>query len=308
MCDASPNHELPHRVSIAQHIFLSGAGMTWQTLIDPASLRRELGNAPLALIDCRFDLTDPGSGERAYLAGHIPGAYYAHLDRDLSDLGRTGRGRHPLPDSDAFCATLERWGVTPAHQVVAYDADNGMYAARLWWMLRLLGHRRVAVLDGGLAGWQAEGGELERNVPRAGGGQYKARFDSRAIVTTAVIAARLASGNGLLLDARAAPRFRGEVEPLDPRAGHIPGAVNHPFLENLASDGRFLPAEVLAGRFHALVGTGSPSDVVHMCGSGVTACHNLLAMEHAGLAGSRIYAGSWSEWVSVPERPIAVGE
>lgn len=281
--------------------------MSWQTLIDAASLRRELGHSTLAVIDCRFELADPASGERAYLAGHIPGAHYAHLDRDLSDLSRPGRGRHPLPESDAFCARLERWGITPAHQVVAYDADNGMFAARLWWMLRLLGHRRVAVLDGGLAAWQAEGGELERSTPRAGGGQYKARFDSRAIVTTAVIAARLASGNGLLLDARAAPRFRGDAEPLDPRAGHIPGAVNRPFLHNLASDGRFLPADILAGQFHALVGAGQPSEVVHMCGSGVTACHNLLAMEHAGLAGSRIYAGSWSEWVSESSRPVAVG-
>ena len=297
------------RIGLAsRHIFFdSGASMSWQTLIDADSLRRELGSSTLAVIDCRFDLSDPASGERAYLAGHIPGAHYAHLDRDLSDLTRTGRGRHPLPDSDAFCASLERWGITPAHQVVAYDADNGMYAARLWWMLRLLGHRRVAVLDGGLAAWQAEGGELERTVPRTGGGQYKARFDSRAIVTTAVIAARLASGNGLLLDARGAPRFRGEVEPIDPRAGHIPGAANRPFLDNLAPDGRFLPAETLASQFHALVGTGQPAEVVHMCGSGVSACHNLLAMEHAGLAGSRIYAGSWSEWVSEPSRPVAVG-
>ncbi|MCX7555831.1 sulfurtransferase [Xanthomonadaceae bacterium JHOS43] len=282
--------------------------MTWQTLIDATALRNQLADPLLVVVDCRFELSDPGSGERAYLAGHVPGAHYAHLDRDLSDLSRVGRGRHPLPDSDAFCACLQRWGITPAHQVVAYDADSGMFAARLWWMLRLLGHRRIAVLDGGFAAWQAQGGELERTVPRAGKGQYKARFDSRSIVTTAVIAARMANGNGLLLDARAAARFRGDVEPLDARAGHIPGAINRPFADNLGADGCFLPAPTLASQFHALINTCPAQEVVHMCGSGVTACHNLLAMEHAGLTGSRIYAGSWSEWISVPSRPVAVGE
>lgn len=282
--------------------------MLWQTLIDAVSLRNLLGDPAVVVIDCRFDLADAGSGERAYLAGHIPGAQYAHLDRDLSDLTRPGRGRHPLPDSEAFCASLERWGVTPAHQVIAYDADSGTHAARLWWMLRLLGHRRAAVLDGGLAAWVVQGGELARQAPRIASGQYKARFDSRSVVTTAVIAARMANGNGLLLDARAAARFRGEIEPLDPRAGHVPGAINRPFMDNLGPDGRFLPAETLASQFHSLIGACPASEVVQMCGSGVTACHNLLAMEHAGLAGSRVYAGSWSEWVSVPGRPVATGE
>lgn len=281
--------------------------MSWQTLIDATSLDAALSDPLVAVVDCRFDLADPAAGERGWFEGHIPGAHYAHLDRDLSDLSRSGRGRHPLPDADAFCAALARWDITPEHQVVAYDTSGGMFAARLWWMLRLLGHRRVAVLDGGLAAWTERGGVLERGMRKPGNGRYAARFDSRAIVTTAVVAARLASGNGVLLDARAPERFRGEVEPLDPRAGHIPGAVNSPFQSNLGPDGRFLPADQLAVRYRALLRGQASTDVVHMCGSGVTACHNLLAMEHAGLSGARIYAGSWSEWVSVPARPIAIG-
>lgn len=286
--------------------------MSWQTLIDVPSLMAEMArqassDTPLVLVDCRFDLSDPAAGERAYLAGHLPGARYAHLDRHLSDLSRAGRGRHPLPEAQAFCVELASWGITPAHQVVAYDAHGGVFAARLWWMLRLLGHRDVAVLDGGLPAWVAQGGELERSIPRPWPGHYKARFDIREIVTTAVVAARIASGGGMLLDARAPERFRGEVEPLDARAGHVPGAVNHCFKDNLAADGSFLPAPELAENFHTLLGAVPAGEVVHMCGSGVTACHNLLAMEHAGLRGSRVYAGSWSEWVSEPSRPVALG-
>ena len=183
-----------------------------------------------------------------------------------------------------------------------------MFAARLWWLLRLLGHPRVAVLDGGLAAWQRFGGELERRSPVTKKGQYSARFDSRKVVTTAVIAAQMASGQGLLLDARAAERYRGEVEPLDPKAGHVPGAINRPFFSNLDEEGGFLPAEQLMKGYLAILAGRPASDLVHMCGSGVTACHNLLAMEYAGLPGSRIYAGSWSEWVSVPDRPVATGE
>jgi len=279
----------------------------WETLIDPEALREALGDPRLVVIDCRFDLADTGSGEHAWRSGHIPGSHYAHLDRDLSDLDRRGRGRHPLPDVNAFCARLVGWGVTPAHQVVAYDASGGMIAARLWWMLRLLGHRAVAVLDGGIAAWQAAGGALSQAAPAAESGRYAGTFDPQMIVGTQELEARLARNDGLLLDARAGERFRGEVEPLDPRAGHIPGACNHPFMQNLAVDGRFQPREVLAAQFRALLGDRLPAEVVHMCGSGVSACHNLLAMDHAGLSGSRVYAGSWSEWVSVPERAVAIG-
>lgn len=281
--------------------------MHWRTLISAEELAGQLANPELVVVDCRYDLRDPGAGERAYAAGHLPGAHYAHLDRDLSDLSRPGRGRHPLPEADAFCATLARWGITPNHQVVAYDANDGSIAARLWWMLRLLGHDRVAVLNGGLAAWCANAYALDAATPRPKPGRYTGRFDVRAMASTAVIAARLASGSGKLIDARSAERFRGEIEPIDRAAGHIPGAVNRHFAQNLGPDGRFKSPGVLAEEFKALLGDSAPGDTLLMCGSGVTACHNLLAMEHAGLRGGRVYPGSWSEWVADPARPIARG-
>jgi thiosulfate/3-mercaptopyruvate sulfurtransferase len=280
--------------------------MHWRTLVSANDLHAQMASPELVVVDCRFDLRDSGAGERAWTAGHIAGATYAHLDRDLSDLSRSGRGRHPLPDADAFCATLVRWGMTPRHQLVAYDAGDGAHAARLWWMLRTLGHERVAVLDGGLAAWVGAGYALDTAPPRPRPGRYAARFDVRAMASTAVVAARLASGNGILLDARSAERFRGEIEPIDPIAGHIPGALNRHFALNLA-DGRFKTPGVLAEEFRKLMGDTVPSDVLLMCGSGVTACHNLLAMEHAGMRGARVYAGSWSEWISDPSRPVARG-
>ncbi len=282
--------------------------MSWQTLIDVASLRTSLSDPRWIVIDCRFDLARPGWGEQAWQEGHIPGARYAHLDRDLSDLGKRGCGRHPLPEADAFCASLVRWGVRPAHQVVVYDAGNGMFAARLWWMLRLLGHRDVAVLDGGLAAWHAEGGELSMETPTHASGEATGSFDARQILSSEAVADGLAKNTIVLLDARAGERFRGEVEPLDPRAGHIPGAINVPFAGNLAPDGRFLAPELLASRFASALSGRSAQELVHMCGSGVTACHNVLAMEHAGLHGSRVYAGSWSAWCNDPARPVATGE
>jgi thiosulfate/3-mercaptopyruvate sulfurtransferase len=282
--------------------------MFWRTLVSPEELASQLANPELVVVDCRFDLRDPGAGERAYQAGHLPGAFYAHLERDLYDMGRTGRGRHPLPEADAFCATLTRWGVTPRHQVVAYDANDSAHAARLWWMLRLLGHERTAVLDGGLAGWVARGYALDAAVPRARpGAKYTARFDVRAMASTAVVAARMASGGGKLVDARAGERFRGEIEPIDRVPGHIPGAVNRPFMQNLGPDGRFKSPGVLLEEFRAVLGDSPPGEILHMCGSGVTACHNLLAMEYAGLRGARVYPGSWSEWISDPSRPVSRG-
>lgn len=282
--------------------------MFWRTLVEAEELADRMDSPELVVVDCRFDLRDPGAGERAYRAGHIPGAVYAHLDRDLSDQSRTGKGRHPLPEADAFCATLERWGVTSASQVVAYDASDGALAARLWWMLRLLGHARVAVLDGGLQSWAEAGGMLDTVPPRPRQGSYRGRYDVRSIASTAVVAARMASGNGRLIDARARERFRGEVEPMDAVAGHIPGAVNRPYSANLQASGRFHPRERLAQEFTALLDGTRPADAVMMCGSGVTACHNLLAMEHAGLGSGRVYAGSWSEWISDPSRPVARGD
>lgn len=268
-----------------------------------------LAPADVLVVDCRKDLADPAQGERDYRAGHIPGAVYADLDRDLSDLSRSaqGLGRHPLPLPAAFAGVLGRWGWRPGLQVVSYDAGNGaLAAARLWWLLRLAGIREAAVLDGGYAAWLAAGLPTETAVPQRVPTKVELHFDAGQVVLDH---ARLLDAPGqVLLDARAAPRYRGETEPLDRAAGHVPGARNRPFADNLGADGRFKPADRLRQEFLALLGTHAPEQVVHMCGSGVTACHNLLAMEHAGLTGSRLYAPSWSGWVSDGTRPVATGE
>jgi thiosulfate/3-mercaptopyruvate sulfurtransferase len=277
------------------------------TLISAAELAA-LPPDEVLLVDCRKDLADPAKGRRDYEAGHIPGAVYAELDTDLSDLSlqSQGLGRHPLPSAAAFSAVLGRWGWRPGLQVVAYDAANGaLAAARLWWLLRFAGERAVAVLDGGFAAWQAAGLPVETAVPQRAATTAALRFDPTQVVLDH--AALHAAPAPLLLDARAGPRYRGDIEPLDPVAGHVPGALNRPFADNLAADGRFKPAAELRRDFLAVLGTRAPAGVVHMCGSGVTACHNLLAMEHAGLGGSRLYAPSWSGWVSDRARPVATG-
>jgi thiosulfate/3-mercaptopyruvate sulfurtransferase len=279
------------------------------TLISAAELQALLarGGTALRLIDTRFDLADTAAGEQAYAAGHIPGALYAHLDRDLSGT-KTGRnGRHPLPDRDAFAATVAHLGITPETQVVAYDAQGGMYAARLWWLLRWVGHRAVAVLDGGLAAWTQSGGALstEPAPPPAAGAAYPLGESLAPAIDAEALQRQL--GRVRLIDARAGERFRGEVEPLDRQAGHIPGASHRFFKDNLQADGRFKPAEQLAQEWQHVLGRSAASQVVHQCGSGVTAAHNLLAMEHAGLNGSALYPGSWSEWSADPGRPIAKG-
>jgi thiosulfate/3-mercaptopyruvate sulfurtransferase len=275
------------------------------TLISCDELAAALGRDPVVLVDCRFELRDSRAGEEAYLAAHLPGAVYAHLDRDLADLSRHDRGRHPLPDATAFCARLARWGISPGMQVIAYDAADGAYASRLWWLLKLLGHEKVAVLDGGFAAWTAGGHPVDNRIPRPAPSTYTARFDVRRIAGIAVVAARMAVPVSPLIDARAPERFRGDIEPIDPVAGHIPGAINRHYARNLGQDGRFKSSEQLANEFRELLGRSAPSEVIHMCGSGVTACHNLLAMEHAGLSGSRVYAGSWSEWIVDRARPVA---
>ena len=278
--------------------------MTYRTLISAAELRAFTG--PLVLLDCGFELTDPAAGERAYAAGHLPGARYAHLDRDLSGPKAPGRGRHPLPEREAFAATAGRWGVAPGVQVVCLDAQGGPYAARAWWLLRWLGHDAVAVLDGGFDAWRAAGGAVDAQVPSASpAAPYPERAPRAATTSADALLAQL--GRVRLIDARAGERFRGEVEPLDKAAGHIPGALNRFFKDNLAADGRFKPATQLRAEFDALLGREAAAQTVHQCGSGVTACHNLLAMEHAGLAGSRLYPGSWSEWSADPARPLARG-
>lgn len=300
---------------------MNTATPTWTTLVDAADLAATLGQAgtrvldaratastAVRVMDARFGLADPQSGAQAYAQGHIPGALHADLNRDLADLGKTGQGRHPLPDSDAFAATLGRWGIAPDTQVVVYDAaDGSMAAARLWWLLRLIGHARVAVLDGGVAAWQAAGLALTTEQPVVEPlPPYPGRFDRARIATVDEVAARLKHAPGWLLDARAGERFRGEVEPLDPVAGHVPGAVNRPFALNVA-DGRLRPAPDLRAALQPLIGTHAPEQVVLMCGSGVTACHLLLAMEVAGLHGAKVYADSWSGWVSDSTRPVATG-
>lgn len=280
--------------------------MSHSTLIDARALAERLRSGNILLVDCRFELADAHAGARAYARGHIPGAVYASLDEDLSDLSKQGLGRHPLPDAAAFSVTLSRWGWTPDTPVVAYDAANGaLAAARLWWMLRLAGAREVAVLDGGIVSWAQAGFALDSRAVERKPMRVDVAFDAAQIVYTDALAAALADPRTLLVDARGAPRFRGENETLDKVAGHVPGAVNRPFADNLGADGRFKPAERLRAEFASILGSHRPADAIHMCGSGVTACHNLLAMEHAGLAGSRLYAPSWSGWISDSANPVA---
>lgn len=282
------------------------------TLIDAATLAA-LPADEVLIVDCRADpagtgAADPDKPAREYREGHIPGAVHASLEHDLSDLGRKdqGLGRHPLPMEQAFSATLGRWGWRPGLQVVAYDAgSSALAAARLWWLLRLAGVREVAVLDGGLAAWRAAGLPLQTGTVERAPTQVDLHFDANQAITDH--ASLHAAPAPVLVDARAAARYRGETEPLDRAAGHVPGALNRPYADNLAADGRFKPPAQLREEFAAVLGDTPPAKVVHMCGSGVTACHNLLAMEYAGLHGSRLYAPSWSGWLSDPSRPVATG-
>lgn len=288
--------------------------MAFTTLIEAQDLRQLLGEAGpgIGVLDCRFDLLNLSAGRSAYLAGHIPGARYADLNGDLSAPANPNSGRHPLPTPRQFAATLERLGIGNDTQVVAYDDASGSFAARAWWMLRWVGHQTVAVLDGGLKAWIAAGGALESGEPsplpaHASPRRFAPRVDPAALIGTTQVAAQLLDPAHLLVDARAPERFSGAVEPIDAVAGHIAGAVNHPFTNNLAPDGRFLPARELRRRWAERLGGKDPRNVAAMCGSGVTACHNLLGLEVAGLSGAKLYAGSWSEWIKDPSRPVAKG-
>jgi thiosulfate/3-mercaptopyruvate sulfurtransferase len=300
----------------------------YTTLIEPAELAAPLSRSASAaadwtILDCRFDLARPDWGASSYAAGHVPNALYAHLDHDLSGPVTPATGRHPLPSVERLAETFGRWGIDETVQVVVYDQGNGAFAARLWWLLRWAGHPKVAVLNGGFAAWQQAGlptdtapGVRRPRVftPHAGA--------VNAVVSTAELERLLAAGaleNGasMLVDARGADRFAGENETIDPVAGHIPGARNHPFLRNVDARGRFLPAEELRERWRATLGEqalrepasggAAAGRAIAMCGSGVTACHNLLALEVAGLPGARLYAGSWSEWIRDAGRPVARG-
>ena len=282
--------------------------MTMRTLICARELAALRERGDVLVVDCRFELSDPHKGELDYLDAHIPGAVYANLDRDLSDLSKRGFGRHPLPNADAFSALLSRWGWRPEIPVVAYDNANGaLAAARLWWLLRLAGDECGAVLDGGLAAWTNAGFALDSKVVHRESGSVRIAFDPAMVVWIDELENLRRQGSAVLLDARAAQRFSGEVEPIDPVGGHVPRALNRPFSENLDASGRFKPSQQLRQEFEVLLAGRDAGDIVHMCGSGVTACHNLLAMEYAGLHGSRLFAPSWSGWVSDRSRPVATG-
>jgi thiosulfate/3-mercaptopyruvate sulfurtransferase len=284
--------------------------LAYTTIVSAAELASHAQDPRWVIIDCRHDLADPDAGRAAYAAGHIPGAAFAHLDTDLSDKrpGPNGkfRGRHPLPAREAFAETLRRWGISNDSQAIAYDAQGGMFAARLWWMLRWAGHEAAAVLDGGLQAWQAQGGRLStgEEASRAPG-DFRLKPSIVRIVDADQVVANLSSKECIVIDARAPDRFRGENETLDPVGGHIPGAKNRFFKDNLQPDGRFKPAGQLRAEFEALIRT--PESSIMQCGSGATACHNLLALEIAGLPGAALYPGSWSEWCADPARPVATG-
>lgn len=292
------------RVAVGRH---RSRTMPFSTLISAAQLVGHLDDPTLVVVDCRFNLDDVEWGRREYASAHIPGAVYAHVDEDMAGAKSGTNGRHPLPDPESFRRALGRMGISHASQVVAYDQDNGMYASRFWWMLRWMGHDAVAVLDGGMAAWLAEGQVVASGEERRARAEFSGEPRDGMLASGDDVASMVARPDWRVLDARAPERFRGEVEPLDRVAGHIPGARNHFFQSNLEADATFRSREALQASFEAVLG-GTPADhVVAYCGSGVTACHNLLAMEHAGLHGARLYAGSWSEWSSNTSRPIATG-
>jgi thiosulfate/3-mercaptopyruvate sulfurtransferase len=281
----------------------------------------QASGAPLMVFDCSFDLLNPAAGEEQYRKAHIPGAVYADLDTALSDQGvvdpdgthhphpdAASGGRHPLPSREKFAMWLSGVGFTNDMQAVVYDRNGGNYCGRLWWMLKWAGHEAVAMLDGGLQAWQASGGEVtDRAEPSHFQSNFKLGAPLRSLASTRDVQERLGTSRQTLIDGRAAPRFRGEVEPLDPVAGHIPGALNRPFTDNLGPDGKFKPAAQLKTEFEQLLDGRDPRTVVHHCGSGVSSVPNIIAMELAGLGPSALYAGSWSEWCSDPKRPVAKG-
>jgi thiosulfate/3-mercaptopyruvate sulfurtransferase len=277
--------------------------LAFNTLVSPAELAAHLGE--WRVFDCRHDLAQPDLGERQYREAHIPGALFAHLDRDLSGPKNGRNGRHPLPAPDIFGAWLASQGVRDTDQIVCYDAANGAMAARLWWLLRWVGHDAVAVLDGGFARWSAEGRPVDAQIPQPRPAEFTVRLRAEMSVPVDAIAKTLRSR--VLLDARAPARYRGEQEPIDPVAGRIPGALNRFNMDNVRGNGQFKAAEELRAAFEQVLAGRAPGEVVNYCGSGVAACHNLLAMEVAGLPGGKLFAGSWSEWIADAARPREKG-
>lgn len=282
--------------------------MAFQTLISTQQALTGLERSDWLFVDCRHQLADVTWGEQEYRAGHLPSAHFLHLDRDLSGP-KTGRnGRHPLPDAAVLAAKLRALGMNRHSQLVVYDQGNGAMAARLWWLCRWLGHAQVAVLDGGYAKWQAEGLPLSGDIPEPLDGSFQEQIGSDYTRDSGWLLDYLGDAETVIVDARTADRFAGENETLDPLGGHIPGAINRPWPNNLAADGCFKAAEVLRAEFQALLGDVAPTVIVNQCGSGVTACHNILALEVAGLSGSRLYPGSWSEWCADPARPMVLSQ
>ncbi|NJD88652.1 MAG: sulfurtransferase [Betaproteobacteria bacterium] len=276
-------------------------------LVSTETLAAHLGDPDWIVFDTRHDLAWPDKGRQAWEASHIPGAHFMHLDHDLSGKKTGKNGRHPLPPLADFAALMNRCGVAPGRQVVVYDDGGGSFAVRLWWMLWWLGHDKVALLDGGIAAWKRESRPMDALLPAAREGRFEPRPSEGMTVDANTVAASLDKRDLVVVDARAATRYMGENETLDPVAGHIPGSFNRFWQHNLGYDGRFLSPEELRAEFLEEIGEVDPKRVVHSCGSGVTACHNLFAMELAGLSGSRLYPGSWSEWCADPSRPVATG-
>jgi len=279
--------------------------MGWTTLISAEELAGAIDGC--VVVDCRHDLLDPTIGPRAYAQSHLPGARFLHQDSDLAGRKTGTNGRHPLPDRSALVERLRSIGLGRGQQLVAYDDHGAMYAARLWWLARWLGHTRVAVLDGGMSAWSAAGFPLTAELPAVRRGDFEEGASLAPAVEVESIVGQLGAGRLVVIDARTPERYAGEMEPIDPVAGHIPGALNRPFRSNLRPDGRFKPAEVLRREYEALLAGRAPTEIVHQCGSGVTACHSIVAMELAGLHGSALYPGSWSEWCADPARPVARG-
>ncbi len=282
--------------------------MIYTTLISAETLKQHITDPNWVIIDCRYALADSTIGAKAYRMGHISNAHYAHLDNDLSSSKTDSTGRHPLPDFNLLAEKLGHWGVSNKSQVVVYDDANGAFSGRLWWLLRSLGHDAVAVLDGGISHWIKQGYAITTTLPRINRKIFRPYLNDQAWLTATQVSNGLARREIKLIDARTAERFRGEQEPIDPVAGHIPKALNRAFQLNLASNGLFLSTTELRQQFNLLLSTTKAEHTVHMCGSGVTACHNLLAMEHAGLSGSKLYAGSWSEWITNANRAIATNK
>lgn len=279
--------------------------MTYTTLISAQTLQQQLEHPDLVIVDCRFSLADSAAGSYAYRHGHIPHARYAHLNQQLSSAVTALTGRHPLPDFTQLANTLGAWGISNSSQVVVYDDAGGAFAGRLWWLLRSLGHQQVAVLDGGIQHWKRQGYALTTVLPHIKPSVFRPYLNPHEWLTASQVQNALARKAICLVDARTPERYRGEQEPIDPVAGHIPGALNRPFQQNLNPQGLFLSPEQLALQFKHLLGAYHPEQTVHYCGSGVTACHNILAMEVAGLTGSKLYAGAWSEWIRDKNRRVA---